>query len=648
MYQLSLSPDLWKNGKFPTLEQYRSLLKRGVLLYNLDNDSKFDNYSFDAVNIEDIVKRKGNLLYVTSINGYNRKKTRGFKGCSRNENLLPYVEQERDYMEKAHAAGIPVLVYQNENNFDLKCFSEEETKRMIAEITPFAWAFSNEDRVFACYNKPGWMDFLVERLAIRVGDTKADGIFMDNNTPFLHCRCEHCKRLYKEAFGPEADMEADMGGYPETVVADMRVFDYVGTQQVPKDLVRVENKNVMRYLEWRISRIIAFHKELRERVQRRIGREVLYTANGHVGIAEQSAVQLSGALDMIFSEDGFTAPPVSNAFNIRLGSAMTDFKDSPFVITRVVEGIPNGDMVRGLNAECRALGGQGEFWDKNYQMESHLAAAQLQYRKFFVEHAEDIYCAEKPNNDIAIIYSWRSDLWTSQSVSPAKKWACLLDDINVPYDVLIAEKDNHAELMDNYQLVIVPAAEILSDFWFNAVQKRLEQGGKVITSGDVGILNEHLGQRSTSLCGENLISLTGAPEYSYYKTRRIPSMHNGYCRPDNDMTRALERILPNPAVCLNPSVELITINRTKTDSGEIIHLVNRLMNINPATSAMVRRGLVLQYVAPACVRRMTWLSPDNGEEQELSWVRNGDSLMIKLPDLRIYALIRIEFGEPLL
>ena len=641
---LRLSPKLWENGWRPSMEQYRALLRRGVMLYNLDMDSKFDNYYLEAVRPEQIAERYGNLLYVTALGGYNRQKTEGFKGCARNERLLPYLADEAAYMDAAHQEGIPVLVYQNENNFDSEEFSGEERAAMMAELTPFAWAFSNPGRMFACYNKPGWIDFLVERLALRVGKTGADGVFMDNNTPFLHCRCEHCKRLYRETFGEDADLEADMGGFPETVVADMRVFDYVGTSQVPKDLVPVASREVMRYLEWRIERIAAFHRTVRARLEEKIGRRVLYTANGHVGIAEQSAVQLSGALDMIFSEDGFTAPPVSNAFNLHLGSAMSDYQNAPFIITRVVEGVPNRDMVRGLNAECRALGGQGEFWDKNYQQEPQLAAAQKQYRTFFVNHADDLYRAEREGNDIAVVYSWRSDLWTSQSVSPAKKWGALLEDLNLPYDVLIAEKENHARLLSRYSLVILPVAEILSDAWFSVLEGYLASGGRVITTGNTAAYDERIEPRKRALSGGGLLRMEGVPEYDYYKTRRIPSMHNGYRRPQNAMTEAVEELLPAPAVTLSPSVELVTLNHTLLPDGEAVHLVNRLMNINPITSAADRRELRLVFRPARPVARIDWLSPD-GEEQSLPSEEKDGTIALSLPALHVYGIVRAFYQE---
>jgi hypothetical protein len=115
-------------------------------------------------------------------------------------------------------------------------------------------------------------------------------------------------------------------GYPETYLADMRVFDYIGHSQVPKDLVRVDDKKLMRYLEWRIERLVDFHKELRDRLEKTLGRKLIFTSNGNVGIAEQSAVMIKSCFDMIFSEDGFNVlyessykalKPTSNASRTR-------------------------------------------------------------------------------------------------------------------------------------------------------------------------------------------------------------------------------------------------------------------------------------------------------------------------------------------
>ena len=636
---LRLSPSLWENGKHPSLDEYYQVLKRGCMLYSLDTDAQPLGLPPSPLDPDEADARPCNLLYLTCNAGYSGERGLGYKGCVRNEALLPHISGQKAHMDALHSRGIASIIYQNENNFDMRAFSPDEISSMEAELDPFSWAFGSEYRRFACYNKPAWRDFLVERLILRVGETGGDGVFMDNNTPFLHCRCEVCRLKYADMCG--GDLYKDMGN-PETVVADMRVFDYVGALQVPKDLVRVDNPELMRYLEWRIDCLIDFHKEIRSRLEERIGRKVIYTANGHVGIAEQSAIYVSDAFDMVFSEDGFSAPPVSNAFNLRLGSAMRDGELTPYILTRTTEGAPDADMVKALSAEGRALGGQGEFWDFHIRCDDRLGEAQRKYREFYIANAERLYALEKENNDVAIVYSWRSDLWTSQPISPAKMFGGLMEDMNLPYDVLIAERDYHADMLKRFKLVIIPNAELLTEYWYRAVQDYLDDGGYVISTGTAGQLDECLRPREDIWKSPWFTHFDGMPEKAYYNGRKMINLHVGFERPSNMLSGAIDAALDRPSLVTSIPQAVLTLNRTALPDGEAIHIVNRHVNVFPYIQATPRKDLELVIRPGKPVVRVEWLSPDN-PGLELKTVQNGDELRVMIPELIVYGVVRLYY-----
>src|SRR6185295_17668657 len=97
-------------------------------------------------------------------------------------------------------------------------------------------------------------------------------------------------------------------------------------------------------------------------------------------------------------------------------------------------------MVETLTAEGRALGGQADFWDFYYREDANLAAAARKIREFHQRNADTLYAIERDFNDVAILYSWRSDLWTSAADSPAKMTSALLEDLNQPFDLLLADR----------------------------------------------------------------------------------------------------------------------------------------------------------------------------------------------------------------
>jgi hypothetical protein len=633
-----LDPSLWDGGRFPSREQYASLIKRGRLLYCLDLDSGVPPVG------SGVVDRPCNLLYHTATKAYQvRPPGGGWKGFARNELLRTNVEEERRYVASLHAVGVPVIVYQNENNFDSSQFTESEIASYSAELDPFVWAFSNPGRRFACTNKPAWRELLTERIEIRVGEYGADGVFLDNCTPFIHCRCATCRELYARATGG-CDLVADMGR-PDTVVADMRVFDYVGPSQIPKDLVPVESAAMMRYLEWRVDRAIDFYRELRRAAEQRIGRAFIHTSNGHIGIAEQSAVALAGVFDMVFSEDGYTAPPKSNGFNVRLGSAILDGEGCPFVITRVTESAPTASMVSTLAAEARALGGEADFWDFNYREDPALADAAKRIRTFHRKHADTLYAVERDFNDTAILYSWRSDLWTSAADSPSKMAAEMLEDLNQPYDILLVERQAHVRRVSEYKLLVVPHIEVLPDAWFDAIQQFLDRGGRVVSTGSTARLDERLRERSKRWTGDGWQHFPERDEKHHARSRKMIGIHTGFERPASPFAQAIGGALPAASVRLERAEAVLTLNRTRLPDGEAVHLVNRYCNVFPRIPTTPRTGMVLHVRPARPAARVTWLTPDaaDGEEFTLDFETSADGIRIALPTLNVVGVVRIRY-----
>lgn len=635
---LRLNSSLWDDGGFPTLAQYRSVLARGRMLYTLDLVGADASGPVGPA----VADRPCNILYHNGGSGFSRPQPGGFgtPGMARNEDLLGGVAEQRDYIQSLHQRGIPVLIYQSDNNFDRTVFSERETADMSAELDPFAWAFGTVGRTFACLNKPRWREYLTDRLEIRVGDYGADGVFLDNSTPFIHCRCEMCRQLYRQRHGE--DLFTDMGR-PETVVADMRVFDYAMGRAVPKNLERIDNFKFMRYLEWRIERIVDFYQDLRTRIQRLIGRPALWSTNGHIGIAEFTGLNLAETTDMLFSEEGYSAPPTSNGFALRLGTAIGQNKRCMLVLTRVLESAPTADMVSVLSAEGRALGGQATFWDLHLRADDRLAAAEKTMRDFFIAHADDLFVPERDTNDVAILMSYRSDLWTGQAISPARYAAELLEDLNQPYDILLPERVDDLTLLDRHKVVIAPHVEILPNAWFDALQRFMNAGGSVVTTGNTGSLDENLQPRSSRWTGDRWRHFDQRVEKQYADQRKPLGIHHGFIIPTGAWADAVRRGIGQPSAAISPPQPLLTINHTTLPDGEALHLVNRQVNLFTRISLKPRDGLKLCVIPKRSVRRALWLSPSQ-PPLDLAFTSDNDILRIPLPNLQVYAIVRFEYA----
>jgi hypothetical protein len=628
-----LSAELWKDGRFPSMDDYRSILRRGRLLYSLDVGS------FGPVGPE-VADRPANLLYAGCGKGFTRD-VGVTLGTGPNEDLLPFVDEYRDYTRSIHEAGVAVLVYQNDCNFAEPFFEPQESPKMDAELDPFSWAFGTPGRRFSCLNKPGWRHYLLERLKIRIGGYGADGVFLDNNTPFIHCGCEHCRKLYADWCG--GDLLDDMGKQ-DTIVADMRVLDYVGAMQVPKNLPRLDDPNRLRYYEWRVLQSIDFYRTMRRGLEEHTGRPVVFTANGHIAIPEQAGVQLGDVFDMHFSEDGYTAPPVSNKFNIRLGTAMGQGIRSEYTLTRTTESLPVTDMVSVLAAEGRANGGSGEFWDMSLRQDERLLEPVTTMRRFFVAHADDVFAVERDINDTAILFSWRSDLWTSQTVSPSRHASDLMEDIVQSYDLLMAERDEDKALLAGHRLLIVPHVEILSDAWFEAIQKFLDDGGRVVSTGNVAEFDGNLSARDRRWSGDGWVHFTDRVDKQYSNGRKMLDCHTLFEPAKGSWVAAVDDALGEPSVKIEKIIPLMSINHTQLADGEAVHVVNRYVNVFPTVYTTPREGVVFHVRPRKEASSVTWLTPD-GPDVELQAERTDGSLRIALPTLRVYGIIRLRYRD---
>src|SRR4051794_40881083 len=127
-----LSPSLWADGRFPTLAQYQKVLARGRMLYTLDLVGADEAGPIGPA----VADRPCNVLYHNGGAGFSRPRPGGFgtPGLGRNEWLLDGVAEQQAYIASIHQRGIPVLIYQSDNNFDRTVFSDAETNAMAAEL----------------------------------------------------------------------------------------------------------------------------------------------------------------------------------------------------------------------------------------------------------------------------------------------------------------------------------------------------------------------------------------------------------------------------------------------------------------------------------------------------------------------------------
>jgi len=141
---------------------------------------------------------------------------------------------------------------------------------------------------------------------------------------------------------------------------------------------------------------------------------------------------------------------------------------------------------------------------------------------------------------VALVYSvptllWRSfpttGHWNYEQNASLSGMALALECTHVPYDVVIF---GHPDLwsdeglgarLENYDLVILPSADCLSDFQIRALEDYLENDGSILFTGDLGARDEGFATRSPSRIARlqaspSVRELAGSPGREFYEKRR--------------------------------------------------------------------------------------------------------------------------------
>src|SRR5690606_9986926 len=100
----------------------------------------------------------------------------------------------------------------------------------------------------------------------------------------------------------------------------------------------------------------------------------------------------------------------------------------------------------------------------------------------FLQQFEDYYVDRESLATVAVMTSIRSRDYDGNSagVKPAYRMGWLLQDLHIPYDYLLAERDFAPEALQRYEAVILPDLAVMEEEWISALRRYIEQGGRVL------------------------------------------------------------------------------------------------------------------------------------------------------------------------
>lgn len=120
----------------------------------------------------------------------------------------------RDFVERAHAAGVKVLGYlQGQSLFGEVLFNDyPEAVNWVArrrDGNPDTWGGAY-NRFAPCLGHPGYLAMMEAIVTEGIATIGLDGLHMDNNY-YKHCYCPGCKERFREWLAARGDLEARTG-----------------------------------------------------------------------------------------------------------------------------------------------------------------------------------------------------------------------------------------------------------------------------------------------------------------------------------------------------------------------------------------------------------------------------------------------------
>lgn len=354
-----------------------------------------------------------------------------------------------------------------------------------------------------CYDNPEWMA-LLEANTVAFVKAGFDGIWYDvggyADGAVLYCHCAHCQEDWKK-YSAEQGLPADTA---------------LPTLETGTDFSSATNRI---HLRWRYQIWETGFRKIRD-AAKAINPELMFLHNLSAmpdGML-QTGLYYVGMTDLYdaahWEEWGHGTAPYSLLPSYFLGRMAAGAR--PVVLVQNDHPSRNENQHRIALAEAYAAGGVPQ--NPNYpDVTDH-------FYKYLEPH-EAYYVGQESLATVAVVTSIQSkDYYENNArVKPAYWMGWLLQDLHVPYDYLLAERDLTPEALGRYKAVILPDLAVLSESQVAALRTWVEGGGRILATHDTARYNlemKDLGRAQLSqLAGQavegNLRVETGAGRFAY-------------------------------------------------------------------------------------------------------------------------------------
>jgi hypothetical protein len=478
---------------------------------------------------------------------------------------------------------------------------------------------TKEQRYLACINNPGWQAHCRD-VILRLIQIGASGVFWDDAFPF-GCYCTYCRNAFHKWLASR---------YTAAEIAQMGVTE---DKLPPPPAVRMFDMHACKTLldrEWATfaeASLERFIGQLKE-TARALDPDFIFSANtSQPGVV--SCMDLSEAvMDVWVYEEGphSLAPQHNNALRYLQGFARAKRKPVEMIACGDGWGQEKATPVQYACsiAEGVACGGEfvlhmghagkdDEMWRVNPENERVIT----RYRAFFDAH-EPLLENLRPAARVAIFDSAKSARFDTEYSRSLYHLADNLNWLGIPYTVISA--DATADLVSEFDAVLVNSAPVLSDAEVTALQKYRDAGGKLVVIKDAGSYTDRWEPRRYPPLGEP--TFAEMPDAEELRAALWPVSDRG----------------PRLRVPADAHVQLHAWEKTDEQGRVLVmHVLNYTVTADGEELTPVE-GLRLELPTDAKITSLMWETPE-GEVRHLVLRQADGVIMADLPRLAIYALI---------
>jgi hypothetical protein len=595
------------------------------------------------------------------------------------------IQAARRYAELAHRNGLKVSGYTGGTLAYETLFKEEPGARDWIQVDewgqPVFYTPEQTYRYRACFNNPGYRQFMKKVLRLGVMDIKVDMIHIDQMSWAAEphsCRCRFCREGFRKFLEQR---------YPDPGSA-VRRFGFSGFEEVrpphyvmdapPTWLPYLTNPMMQEWAQFRAASLAGYYGELDAYVR---------SLNPAVGVLSNPTMMLEGNTGYLFGVDhGQLLAHGDNVWSEeasvagwtpdgRLVSMIRAYKAARVMGQSLwrwqrMPGPPLFDMpaftepVPVRMAEALAFGDRnlGAFIGANFDADE-VVPEEKRFIDFFWANGHDLSHTASVS-DVAVLRSFPSIVF-----NPAKSnfhtvlFEQVLIQSKIPFGIIF---DRHLSDLSQYKVLVLAEQEALSDSQLAAIRDYVSKGGGLVMTGDTGRLTEWRTIRErrglADLFGrETAFSRAVRSRYGEGRVVYIPRIEPATPPPaprlgaiissslwklplNNDELVAAVKWAADGRISVTveaPAWVTLELARQDASNTWLLHLVN----YNPARRA---DNIPVDFRIPVGFRlkAVELRTPESGESRTLDVrVANGMAHLV-VPSLGVYDLIlfRLEKG----